>query len=226
MQTLNILVTSNVDSEVTYLQHGETQLLFKKISRISEIPVLDGRIWAFIDWMLPEISGLELCRQLRCSPITASAHVTIVLEDDDDDAKRRALRAGADDYVHGPVSQAQIVDRVSSTGQISITPSSTVQLGDLTIELSAHRVRWQGRQINLKPNEFRLLRFLAERPGRVFTRAQLIAGLGKQDLTSDERTVNVWVGRLRRSLDSAGAGDMLRTVRSLGYVLDLPDAKS
>lgn len=222
MQTLNILVTSILDNDLTSFEHANARLIFRKIFKVSELPALDGRIWAFIDWMPQGISGLELCRQLRCSPITASAHITVVLEEDDADAKRRVLRAGADDYMLGPVSHAQVIDRISSAGNFIIPQRKNIEIGELTIDLSAHRVCWQGRQINLKPNEFRLLRFLAERPGRVFTRAQLISGLGKQDFTSDERTVNVWVGRLRRSLDSAGAGNMLRTVRSLGYVLDLP----
>lgn len=224
MQTINVLVTSNIDNELTNSIHSNTCFVFRKIRNINELPHIEGNVWAFIDWIPPGISGIELCRQLRCAPVTASAHITVVVEEGDDEAKRRALRAGADDYMHGPVSQAQIIDRIASAGQLKIAPSSTISLGDLTIELSAYRVCWQGRKINLKPNEFRLLRFLAQHPGRVFTRAQLIAGLGKQEFTSDERTVNVWVGRLRRSLDSAGARDMLRTVRSLGYVLDLPDA--
>ena len=79
-----------------------------------------------------------------------------------------------------------------------------------------------GKAVDLMPNEFRLLRFLVEHPGRVFTRSQLIAALGKHDAPVDERTVDVWIGRLRRALRSSGAGDMLRTVRSVGYVLDLP----
>jgi two-component system phosphate regulon response regulator PhoB len=92
----------------------------------------------------------------------------------------------------------------------------------LSVNIAAFRARIDGKPVDLMPNEFRLLRFLVEHPGRVFTRSQLIAALGKQDPPIDERTVDVWIGRLRRALRSAGGGDMLRTVRSLGYVLDQP----
>jgi two-component system phosphate regulon response regulator PhoB len=92
----------------------------------------------------------------------------------------------------------------------------------LDIDIAAFQARWHGKPIPLMPNEFRLLRYFVEHPGRVFTRSQLIAALGKHDGPIDERTVDVWVGRLRRALRVAGAGDMLRTVRSLGYVLDQP----
>ncbi|MEY4721555.1 MAG: hypothetical protein RIQ46_1280, partial [Pseudomonadota bacterium] len=86
----------------------------------------------------------------------------------------------------------------------------------------AFQARFAGKVVPLMPNEFRLLRYLSEHPGRVFTRSQLIAALGKQEMPMDERTVDVWIGRLRRSLRAAGGGEMLRTVRSLGYVLDTP----
>lgn len=96
------------------------------------------------------------------------------------------------------------------------------RLGEITIDLAAYQARWRGKPLVLMPNEFRLLRFFVEHPGRVFTRGQIIAALGKQDPPIDQRTVDVWIGRLRRQLRAAGADCSLRTVRSLGYVLDLP----
>ena len=98
----------------------------------------------------------------------------------------------------------------------------TIELGSLTVDLAAFQARWKNKPIALQPTELRLLRSLAEHPGRVFTRSQLITALGKLDPPIDERTVDVWIGRLRRALRAAGAEQQLRTVRQLGYVLDRP----
>jgi two-component system phosphate regulon response regulator PhoB len=209
MRHVNIIVTSELAGGMAAFEHGDLLVSFHRWTKPSELPLLEGTIWAFADWVLPDISGLEICRQLRCAPLTAQAHITMVLEEDDFEARRRALRAGADDYMVGPVSRTTVLDRV-------------LTLGDLTIDLSAFQANWRGVPVVLMPNEFRLLRFFVEHPRRVFTRAQLIAALGKQDPPVDERTVDVWVGRLRRALRAAGAGAPLRTVRSLGYVLDKP----
>ena len=174
--------------------------------------------------ILPDFSGLEACRRLRCDPRTAQAHVTMALEEDSPDDRRRALRAGADDYLIGPLTRTMILDRILSAGgqETDFVAHEIVRLGDLTVENAAFRALWQDKPIPLMPNEFRLLRYFVEHPGRVFSRTQLIAALGKQAPAIDERTVDVWVGRLRAALRNAGAGDQLRTVRSLGYVLDTP----
>jgi two-component system phosphate regulon response regulator PhoB len=187
------------------------------------LPLLDGSPWAFVDWLLPELSGLELCRRLRCDAQTEAAHITMVLEEDDADAKRRALRAGADDYIIGPIDRAAVLDRVLSVQlQERDGPVRSLRLGDLSLDLAALQARWKDKAVGLMPNEFRLLRYLMEQPGQVFSRGQLIAALGKHDQPIDERTVDAWVSRLRRALREAGAGYPLRTVRSLGYVLDRP----
>ena len=148
----------------------------------------------------------------------------MILDDDDQEARRRALRSGADDYMIGPIDRHALLDRVltlqmqdAETGGLR-----ALTLGNLVVDLAAFQARWQSRPVALMPNEFRLLRYFAEHPGRVFTRSQLIAALGKQEPPVDERTVDVWVGRLRRALRAAGAGNPLRTVRSLGYVFDTP----
>ena len=146
----------------------------------------------------------------------------MILDEDDPDARRRALRSGADDYILGPISRTTLLDRVLSLnfGDRDGGAPRMMTLGDLSVDLAAFQARWQGKPIPLMPNEFRLLRYFVEHPGRVFTRAQLISALGKQQPAIDERTVDVWVGRLRRALRAAGAGNPLRTVRSLGYVFD------
>lgn len=191
---------------------------------LATVPLADGALWAFVDWILPAFSGLEACRRLRCDPRTSQAHVTMALEEDSPEDRRRALRAGADDYLIGPLTRTAILDRILSTGakESEFVAREILKLGDLTVENTAFRALWQDRAIPLMPNEFRLLRYFVEHPGRVFSRTQLIAALGKQSPAIDERTVDVWVGRLRAALRNAGAGDQLRTVRSLGYVLDTP----
>lgn len=186
---------------------------------------VSGRLFCFIDWLLPSISGLEICRRLREAPKTAQSHITMVLDEDDSDIRRRALRAGADNYVQGPLT-AQIVAAQLTEGQ-NVHPvifsAKRLRHGPMTLDLSAHQLRYYNRVVPLRPNEFRLLAHFVEHPDRLFTRSQLITTLGKDCEAIDERTVDVWIGRLRRSLKAHGAQDQLRTVRSMGYVLDSID---
>lgn len=183
----------------------------------------EGRTWCFVDWLLPDLSGLEMCRRLRDAPATAHSHITMVLDEDDTEARRRALRAGADDYVLAPLTADLLLDRLRQyRGPAGTVPAPRLAHGGLTLDLAAYQARWQGRPVPLRPNEFKLLAHFIEHPDRVLTRADLIALLGKDRAAIDERTVDVWVGRLRRGLKAHGAPDLLRTVRSLGYVLDSP----
>jgi len=222
MRRIDILLTSCLEEGMDSFTHGDLEVVFHLWSPHTEMPLLEGTLWAFVGWVLPEISGLEICRRLRCSPTTAQAHITMVLEEDSLDDRRRALRAGADDYMIGPVSRTALLDRVLSVKLQDYDTSDLRSLssGELMIDLAGYQARWQGKPVPLMPNEFRLLRYLVEHPGRVFTRSQLITALGKQEPPVDERTVDVWIGRLRRALRAAGAGNPLRTVRSLGYAFD------
>lgn len=176
-----------------------------------------GRTWWFVDWLLPDQSGLELCRRLRSAPATADSHITMILDEDDKDTRRRALRAGADDYVLAPLTSEVLLNRIACQRELA---SPRRDHGELTIDLAAHQARWKGKLVPLRPIELRLLSHFAEHPDRVYSRRDLISVLGKEDEVDDERTVDVWVGRLRRALKAGGVPDPLRTVRSLGYVLD------
>ncbi len=224
MRHIDILLTNDVEGGMASFTHGELEMAFHKLTSLDQLPLIEGSLWAFIDWVLPDIAGLEVCRRLRSDPVTAEAHITMILEDEDQEARRRALRAGADDYMVGPVNRTALLDRVMSVKIHNQDGASlrALQQGGLTIDLAAFQARWHGTPIPLMPNEFRLLRYFVEHPGRVFSRAQLIAALGKDEAPVDERTVDVWVGRLRRALRAAGAGNPLRTVRSQGYVFDTP----
>lgn len=223
MRQIDILLTDLLPGGQDNFVHGDLRVVFHRWNWAAPLPLLDGSPWAFIGWLLPQLSGLELCRRLRCDPQTETAHVTLVLEEDDADAKRRALRAGADDYIVGPIDRAAVLDRVLSVQLPERdAPVRALRLGDLSLDLTALQARWRDKPVPLMPNELRLLRYLMEQPGHVFSRGQLIAALGKKDQPIDERTVDAWVSRLRRALREAGAGYPLRTVRSLGYVLDRP----
>jgi two-component system phosphate regulon response regulator PhoB len=218
------------------LMNGQPELLAVLADRMPSLRVLtagsqaparrmEGRTWCFVDWLLPDLSGLEMCRRLRDAPATAHSHITMILDDDDTEARRRALRAGADDYVLAPLTAELLLDRLKrhgGNGGAANGSSSPPRLahGSLTLDLSAHQVRWQGRAVPLRPNEFKLLAHFIEHPDQVLSRTGLIEMLGKDSDIIDERTVDVWVGRLRRGLKAHGVPDPLRTVRSLGYVLD------
>lgn len=175
----------------------------------------------FIDWLTAEMAGLELCRRLRAAPSTRDAHITIVLEESDPDAMRRALRAGADDYTIGPLDAVRVLADLDRYGPApAATEPGTPNHGDLIVDRAAHQARWQGQPVALRPNEFRLLCHFLENPNQLFSRTALIERIGKDAGAIDERTVDVWIGRLRRALAVAGVPDPLRTVRAMGYVLD------
>lgn len=219
---------------MTVLLTAQDPTLFGTLSRVKpgmqalplgpDIPdaPFDGPLWCFVDWLLPELSGLEMVRRLREAKATRHGHITMVLEGGDPEDQRRALRAGADDYLVGPLSPAKLAERLELYDAAEPVAPARARLvhGDLTLDLAAHQVRLRGQPLTLRPNEFRLLAHFIAHPDQVFSRAALIERIGKDSEAIDERTVDVWIGRLRRSLTAHGAADPLRTVRSLGYVLD------
>jgi two-component system phosphate regulon response regulator PhoB len=223
MDVVNIFLTGELGESLDDFVHDQRRFTFDKLGPEGPRRLVEGPMWAFVDWVMDELAGLEMCRRLRADPRTADAHVTMVLEADDPEDRRRALRAGADDYVIGPLTRTAVLDRVLALQSRGSERHATrlFELGALVIDMAALQARWAGEPITLRPNEFRLLRFLAENPNRVLTREDLISGLGKREPPIDERTVDVWIGRLRRAIKSAGGGNPLRTVRSLGYVFDL-----
>ncbi|GGY92708.1 winged helix-turn-helix domain-containing protein [Novosphingobium colocasiae] len=222
MRRIDILLTSDLVGGMAPFRHDDLEVALHRWSDPSDLPLIEGALWMFVDWVLPQMSGLELCRRLRADSQTAHAHLTVVLEEDNQEDRKRALRMGADDYIVGPLSRTALLDRVlgANLGEQEIVGIRLIELGGLTVDVAAYQARFESKAIPLMPNEFRLLRYFVEHPGRVFTRTQLIAALGKQEPAIDERTVDVWIGRLRRALKAAGAGNPLRTVRSLGYVFD------
>ncbi len=224
MNVINIFLTSELGETLDDFVHDDRRFTFDRLTSDGPKRLVEGPMWAFIDWVMDDLAGLEMCRRLRADPRTRDAHVTMVLEEADDEDRRRALRAGAHDYIVGPLDRTIVLDRVLAlqSSQNERHATRLFEVGELSIDMAALQARWSGEPISLRPNEFRLLRFFAENPNRVLSRDDLINGLGKREPPIDERTVDVWVGRLRRAIKAAGGGNPLRTVRSMGYVFDLP----
>ena len=224
MQRVTILSTFPSSADFEPFSQGETTFTFEHLSAAGPRRLIEGQGWAFIDWIMPDLSGLEMCRRLRADQRTRDAHVTMVLERDDLDDRRRALRAGADDYIVGPISRQIILDRILAlqSGETAPNPSRMIEIGPLAMNLNAEQARWEGRHIPLSRNGFRVLRYLAENPNRIITRRELIEALGKGGDPDYLRTVDVWIKRLRAGLKEVGASHALRTVQAKGYVLDLP----
>jgi len=222
LDVLSIFLTGPLGHDLRDFEHGDLRLVFDRIDSAGPRRLAEGPVRIFIDWVMDDLSGLEMCRRLRADPRTGTAHITMVLEQDDGEDRRRALEAGADDYLLGPLDREIVLDRIlaSHPGGHSRHATQVVRQGALEIDLLAQQARWAETAIMLRPNELRLLRFFAENPDRVLTRTELIAGLGKSEPPLDDRTVDVWIGRLRRALKCAGAGNPLRTVRAIGYVFD------
>ena len=225
MQTVTVYTTQGRQPRFEPFEHGGMKIVFGDLDEEGPTVLAEGEVRAFVDWVLSDCSGLELCRRLRADPRTRHAHITMVLAVDDVEDRRRALAAGADDYIVGPAGRTAIIDRVIARGTAAIRPErSNIVIGPLDMDLRRVEARWNDTLLDLRPSEFRLLRFFVENADRALTRHQLLTGLGKQEPPIDERTVDVWVGRLRKALTAAGAPTALRTVRSVGYVFDTPTA--
>jgi two-component system phosphate regulon response regulator PhoB len=175
-----------------------------------------------LDWMLPHVSGLEVCRQIRRKPDTRDVPIIMLTARGEESDRIRGLEVGADDYVAKPFSPSELIARVRAVLRRSkpSTAQDLLTFGDLVMDLSAHRVLRSGRPIHLGPTEFRLLRFLLERPGRVYSREQLLDAVWGRDIYVEPRTVDVHIRRLRKAINMPGDSDLIRTVRSAGYALD------
>lgn len=175
-----------------------------------------------LDWMLPGLSGIELCRRLRGREETKSLPIIMLTARGEESERIRGLATGADDYVVKPFSLPELMARIRAILRRSQPQllAPVLRAGDLELDKDTHRVRRGGRELRLGPTEFRLLEFLMRSPGRVFSRDQLLNGVWGRDAFVDERTVDVHVGRLRKALNRARDRDPIRTVRGAGYAFD------
>jgi two-component system phosphate regulon response regulator PhoB len=175
-----------------------------------------------LDWMLPLVSGLEICRQIRRKTETRDLPVIMLTARGEETDRVRGLEVGADDYVSKPFSPSELIARVRAVLRRArpATAGDLLTYAGIVMDLSSHRVLRDGRAIHLGPTEFRLLRFLMERPGRVYSREQLLDAVWGRDIYVEVRTVDVHIRRLRKALNGPKDIDLIRTVRSAGYALD------
>ncbi|HEV7386388.1 MAG TPA: phosphate regulon transcriptional regulator PhoB [Phenylobacterium sp.] len=226
--TPHVLVVEDEDSLATLLQYnlqkegydvalagdGEEALLLVD-ERLPDLIVLD--------WMLPKISGIEVCRRLRQRNETRNVPIIMLTARGEETDRVRGLDTGADDYVVKPFSMTELTARIRAVLR-RLRPGlaeDRVRRGDILIDRVAHRVKRSGQEIHLGPTEFRLLDYLMQHPGRVFSREQLLDAVWGSDVYVEARTVDVHIGRLRKALGVSDTDDPIRTVRSAGYSLDL-----
>lgn len=178
-----------------------------------------------LDWMLPYVSGIEICRRIRRNPETRNVPIIILTARGEEDDRIRGLEAGADDYVVKPFSPSELVARVRAVLRRTrpAFDKDSLTYGDITMDLTTHRVSRDDEPVDLGPTEFRLLRFMMEHPGRVFSREQLLDSVWGHDTYIEPRTVDVHIRRLRKAMNLPGTTDLIRTVRSAGYALDLKE---
>jgi two-component system phosphate regulon response regulator PhoB len=175
-----------------------------------------------LDWMLPGISGIDVCRSLRARPETRGIPILMLTARGEESERVRGLATGADDYVVKPFSVPELLARVRSILRRTDPEvvADVLAIGDLALDRRMRRVARAGRDISLSPTEFRLLEHLMQSPGRVYSRAQLLDAVWGREAYIDERTVDVHVGRLRKSLTRGREEDPIRTVRGIGYSFD------
>ncbi len=213
---LATLLVYNLEAEgyqVEHVDNGDEAEL-----RIAESPP----DLVLLDWMLPGVSGLEICRRLRSRDTARDMPIIMLTARGEESERVRGLSVGADDYVVKPFSTPELMARVRALLRRARPErvASRLTLGDIDLDRETRRVRRSGREIHLGPTEFRLLEYFMEKPGRVFTRAQLLDSVWGMSAEIDERTVDVHVGRLRKALIRGREKDPIRTVRGSGYSFD------
>ncbi|MGO9431338.1 phosphate regulon transcriptional regulator PhoB [Rhodoblastus sp.] len=213
---LALLLTYNLEAEgyaVESVERGDEA----ELRLVEAAPDL-----VILDWMLPGVSGLEICRRLRAREITRTLPVIMLTARGEEGERVRGLSVGADDYVVKPFSVPELMARVRALLRRARPERVAVKLvaGDLELDRETRRVRRSGRDVHLGPTEFRLLEYLMEKPGRVFARSQLLDSVWGFSAEIDERTVDVHIGRLRKALAQDDREDPIRTVRGSGYAFD------
>ena len=215
-ESLTLLLRYNLEAEgyeVDAVARGdEAELRLRE-----QVPDL-----VLLDWMLPGLSGIELCRRIRLRRETERLPVIMLTARGEEGDRVRGLATGADDYVTKPFSVPELLARVrallrrAKPGRVA----NLLAAGDIELDREAHRVRRGGKELHLGPTEFKLLEFLMQSPGRVFSREQLLDGVWGRDVYVDERTVDVHIGRLRKAINRGRLHDPIRTVRGAGYAFN------
>lgn len=214
---LSTLLQYNLEKEgyrVGLARDGEEALMMSE-ERLPDLVLLD--------WMLPKVPGVEVCRRLRARPDARNVPIIMLTARGEETDRIRGLDTGADDYVTKPFSMTELLARVRAVMR-RIRPAlaeDKVTVGDLVMDRTSHRVKRGDRPIHLGPTEFRLLDYFMQHPGRVFSREQLLDAVWGSDVYVEARTVDVHVGRLRKAINGSADRDPIRTVRAAGYALDI-----
>jgi two-component system phosphate regulon response regulator PhoB len=214
-EPLGVLLRYNLESEgyqVEVVMRGDEA----EIRLQENVPDL-----LVLDWMLPAVSGIELCRRLRMRPETERLPIIMLTARGEESDRVRGLATGADDYLVKPFSTPEFVARVKALLRRAKPEvlSSVLKVGDIVLDRESHRVYRKKSEIRLGPTEFRLLEFMMRHPGRVFSRGQLLDNVWGETIYIDERTVDVHVGRLRKAVNTGRLPDVIRTVRGAGYAI-------
>ena len=198
--------------ETAIAEDGDLVLLMSK-ERVPDLILLD--------WMIPKLSGVEVCRRLRRREDTASVPIIMLSARGEEDDRITGLDVGADDYLVKPFSMPELFARIRALLRRteSNVLSGGIKIGELELDTKAHRVMRANQEIHLGPTEFRLLEHFMRRPGQVFSREQLLDAVWGHDVYVEARTVDVHIGRLRKALKMGDRTDPIRTVRSAGYAL-------
>lgn len=228
MLTPNILVVEDEDALATLLQYNlEKEGYRVTVASDGEEAMTLAQEQApdlvVLDWMLPKVSGIEVCRRLRARTESRNLPIIMLTARGEETDRIRGLDTGADDYVVKPISMTELAARIRAVLR-RIRPGladDVIRHGDIVMDRVAHRVKRASREVHLGPTEFRLLDYLMQHPRRVFSREQLLDAVWGADIYVEVRTVDVHIGRLRKALTLGGEADPVRTVRSAGYSLDL-----
>lgn len=203
--------------EVEHTADGEEALLLAQESPPDLV---------LLDWMIEGLSGIEVCRRLRRLPDTANVPIIMLTARGEEEDRVRGLETGADDYVTKPFSPRELVARVGAVLR-RVRPAlagERLSYSDIEMDTVSHKVRRDGTSVPLGPTEFRLLKHFLEHPGRVFSRERLLDSVWGRDSDIEPRTVDVHIRRLRKAINDGGRPDIIRTVRSAGYALDVEGA--
>ncbi len=228
MTAANILVVEDEDALATLLQYnlekeGYRVTLAGDGEEAMTLAAEQAPDLVVLDWMLPKVSGIEVCRRLRARGETRNLPIIMLTARGEETDRIRGLDTGADDYVVKPISMTELAARIRAVLR-RIRPGlaeDVIRHGDIVMDRVAHRVKRQAREVHLGPTEFRLLDYLMQHPRRVFSREQLLDAVWGADIYVEVRTVDVHIGRLRKALTGGGETDPVRTVRSAGYSLDM-----
>jgi len=223
-----VLVIEDEDAQAQILQYNLEAAGFSvKVAPNADEGLLLANEYApdliVLDWMLPDMSGIEVCRQIKSKSQTKRIPVIMLTARGTEDDKVRGLEVGADDYMVKPHSTKELIARIKANLRKSGASDTELSYGGIVMNTETHRVSRDGENIKLGPTEFRLLKTFLAKPQKVFSRAQLLDHVWGTDIYVDERTVDVHMGRLRRALNKGKKKDLIRTIRSAGYSLDEED---